>query len=121
MNVTAAPLQHSVPCVGYVVKELPKAGTLRVDKVQSLVDAQRHQLKQALGLSDGYRVFRILKELKPEETFTFPDGTVVKGSDIVEPEQVGRKIVILGDTCNNDMIADIAQVTSLSDWQCNAT
>ena len=41
-------------------------------------------------------------------TFTFPDGTTLDTADIVDPPRKGRKVVILGDTCNSDAISPLA-------------
>jgi ribonuclease Z len=30
----AAPLRHTVPCYGYVIKEKPRPGAMRVDKLE---------------------------------------------------------------------------------------
>lgn len=51
----------------------------------------------------------VLKALKQNETFTLPDGSSVRGIDVVEPSLPGRKVVILGDTCESSAIATIAQ------------
>ncbi len=59
------------------------------------------------------RVNRVLKALRPEEQFVFPDGAVVSGSDVVEQPRPGRKVAILGDTANSQRIAGIAQGADL--------
>jgi ribonuclease Z len=41
-----------------------------------------------------------IKALKPGERFTFPNGTSIAAEDVVEEEQDGRKVVIMGDTCS---------------------
>ena len=108
-TVTAAPMQHTIPCVGYVVNENNKPGRLKVESLSPVVERNRDLLKKQLNLRDANKAYAILKNVKPGESFTFPDGTVFHSEDIVEPPRDGRKIVILGDTCNSDMIADLAQ------------
>ena len=107
-TVTAAPMQHTVPCVGYVVSENNKPGKLKVETIGPIVERNRDLLKDQLKLRDANKAYAILKNVKPGESFTFPDGTVLTSNEIVEPQRDGRKIVILGDTCNSDMIADLA-------------
>lgn len=109
LGVKAAPMQHSVPCVGYVVQEFDREGRLKIEDVEHIVERNL----AALNESPKYRkrprsVLATLKSLKNDETFTFPDGTVV-GADVVEPKQKGRKVVIMGDTCSGDAIKPIAQ------------
>lgn len=109
LSVQAAPMQHTVPCVGYVVREKDRIGRLQVEKVLELVQANKIELGKLPAFhGDGMRALAALKALKNDETFTFPDGTKVKGSDIVDPPRVGRKIVVMGDTCNGDYIRPIS-------------
>jgi len=110
-TVSAAPLQHTVPCVGYVTEEHERPGRLLVENIRDLVEKNRESLKEMLNLRDGNMVYRVLKDLKPKESFKFPDGTVVNGEDINLPSRIGRKVVFLGDTCNSDMIVPIAHVS----------
>lgn len=104
--ITAAAMQHTVPCVGYVVTEKHKTGRLRLDAVKDIVD------KNFDGLSKIFRnpmkVYATLKTLKAAETFTFPDGTVVSAEDVLDPPRKGRKVVIMGDTCSGDSIANLS-------------
>lgn len=39
-------------------------------------------------------VYKDLKALKPEDVFRFPDGTVVTGSDVMDPFIPGRKVSV---------------------------
>ena len=108
-TVSAAPMQHTVPCVGYVVTEKDKPGTLKADDIGPIVERNKDLLKKQLKLADVNKAYAVLKNIKQGEHFTFPDGTTLSAEEIVEPPKKGRKIVILGDTCNSDMIADLAQ------------
>lgn len=108
-KVHAAPLQHTVPCVGYVVSEISRPGSLRAELVQDLIIKNKDLLKKQLSLNDHNKVFRILKALNMSDSFQFPDGTVVHARDIIEPPKKGRKVVILGDTCNTDRIIPLAR------------
>jgi ribonuclease Z len=53
-------------------------------------------------------VFGLLKKMKSTDAFTFPDGSQLLGKDVMEEPIKGRKIVILGDTCNSSLIEPIA-------------
>jgi ribonuclease Z len=107
--VQAAPMQHTVPCVGFVVTENNRPGSLRVDLVSQLVQQNKNELKRLPENEGDYmKTFRILKDLGQKESFTFPNGVTVHGEDINEPTKRGRKIVIMGDTCSGRMIKNIA-------------
>ncbi len=108
MKVHAAPMQHTVPCVGYVISEREKPGRLRFERCKDVVDRNREALKTEAGMKDPNKVLKILKELGPDESFDFPDGTRLSASDVLEPPRKGRKIVIMGDTCSGDFIEPLA-------------
>jgi ribonuclease Z len=98
VQVYAAPMSHGIPCVGYVVQEMPRAGRLRNELVDPIVRRNFAALKQA-GFVAPMKAMAVIKSLPVGATFTFPDGTVVRQEDAVEPERSGRKIVVCGDTC----------------------
>lgn len=109
MTVKAAPLTHTIPCVGYVVTEKDRQGMLNVDFVKDIVERNKNALNAMPEFRNQYRkVFATLKSLPAGAMYTFPDGSVVKSEDINNPPRKGRKVVILGDTCNSNMIEDIA-------------
>lgn len=109
LTVQAAPMQHTVPCVGFVITEAQRVGKLRVDVVQPLVDRQKEALKAMLQIKDANKVFSHLKQLRPGESFTFPDGTTLQSEEFLEPPRAGRKIVVMGDTCTGEHIEALAQ------------
>lgn len=109
LSVQAAPMQHSVPCVGYVVREKDHMGRLHVEKVQQLTESNKEELaKRPEFNGDGMRAMGALKELKCDDISTFPSETKVEGSDIVDLPRKGRKIVLMGDTCCGDYIRSIS-------------
>jgi ribonuclease Z len=111
MTVHAAPMEHTIPCVGYVVTEDDRPGALMPEKVADIVKRNKAALTAkytALG-RQAMSFYQDLKVLRQEETFTFPDGTEVVGKDIVLPPSKGRKIVFMGDTSSGKHIADLAQ------------
>ena len=48
-------------------------------------------------------------QLKGGNDVTLEDGTVVAAADCVGDPIPGRKVVILGDTCDSRQIADVAR------------
>ncbi len=104
--VMAAPMQHTIPCVGYVISEKQKPGRLRFEKCEEVVENNREALKKQF--QDPNKMYAKLKALNSNESITFPDGTILCAKDIVEPPREGRKVVIMGDTCSGDFIAPLA-------------
>ena len=99
VKVCAAPMSHSVPCVGYVIEEKSKPGRLRSELVTPIVKRNLNALKEA-GFTVPMKVLGVIKNLPAGSSFTFPDGTVVTEQEAVEPPKKGRKVVICGDTAS---------------------
>jgi len=99
MKVYAAPMSHTVPCVGYVVQEPNKPGRLNHELVEPIVRRNLDALREA-GFKRPMKVMAVIKDLPPDSSFTFPDGTVLHQDEAVEPSQNGRKIIICGDTAD---------------------
>lgn len=59
------------------------------------------------------RVYNVIKLLGANETFTFPDGTVVQAEEVLHDPLQSRKIVIMGDTCDGSEIIPIAKNADL--------
>lgn len=108
VKVFAAPMSHGIPCVGYVVQELPRPGRLRNEHVEPIVKRNVDALRQA-GFKIPMKAMAVIKNLPPGASFTFPDGTVVTQEEAVEPQRQGRKVVICGDTCSARALARLAQ------------
>lgn len=90
--VTAAPLQHSVPCVGYVIHEKPQKGNFMIDKVRSLVIQNKEALMKQYGLQkSAARIYGILNEMNYGDVFTFPDGTRIAINEIIGPIRPGTE------------------------------
>ncbi|EIW61573.1 Metallo-hydrolase/oxidoreductase [Trametes versicolor FP-101664 SS1] len=89
--VSAAPILHSVPCVGYVVNELPVPG--KMDPKKYIPELKRTKTPMTA-----------MARLQQGEAITLTDGTVLHGP----PRKPGRKLVILGDTYDPSPIAGIA-------------
>ncbi|KAI0722640.1 Metallo-hydrolase/oxidoreductase [Earliella scabrosa] len=92
VSVSAAPILHSVPCVGYVVQEHPVPG--KVDPKKYIPELKRTKTPMSA-----------MSRLQKGESVTLADGTVLHGP----ARKPGRKIVILGDTYDPSPIAELAQ------------
>lgn len=105
-TVTAAPMQHTIPCVGYVVKENDRPGALKIDSLLPIVEANKDALSKRMPMY--LKVLSHLKELTNGESYIFPDGTIVRPEDYLDSPKLGRKIVIMGDTCSGNHIIPLA-------------
>jgi ribonuclease Z len=92
VSVSAAPILHSVPSLGFVVTEAPVPG--KMDPKMYLPDIIRTKSPKS-----------VLGQLQTGRDVVLSDGTVLRGP----PRRPGRKLVILGDTCDPSPIAALAQ------------
>jgi ribonuclease Z len=96
LSVSAAPILHSVPCIGYVVQEKPVPG--KMDPKLYIPHLKRTGTPMS-----------VLSRLQQGESVELSDGTVLKGPE----RRPGRKIVILGDTYDPSPIIPIAMDADL--------
>lgn len=92
VSVSAAPILHSVPCIGYVVQEKPVPG--KMDPKKYIPELKRTKSPMSL-----------MAQLQQGEAVTLSDGTVLQGPQ----RRPGRKLVILGDTYDPSPIVSIAE------------
>ena len=92
LTVFAAPLKHRIECFGYVIQEKQHPGKL-----------DPNLLKQK-GIPPG----PLYSKIKNGEAITAPDGSIVMPDHVLGPPRRGRKVVLLGDTCDSSRIVDIA-------------
>ncbi|KAI0650421.1 Metallo-hydrolase/oxidoreductase [Trametes meyenii] len=92
VTVSAAPILHSVPCVGYVVNELPVPG--KMDPKKYIPELKRTKTPMSA-----------MSRLQQGEFVTLADGTILHGP----PRKPGRRIAILGDTYDPSPIARLAE------------
>ncbi len=91
-RVTAVPLDHVVPCVGYRVEEEPRPGELLVDEL----------------LAAGVRPGPDFARLKAGETVEV-DGRLVDGRDFLGPSRSGRVVAYTGDTRATPATVELAR------------
>jgi ribonuclease Z len=96
MRVSAAPVQHTVPCVGFVFEEAPRLG--KIDPKPLIPLLQKNKAALALppwNLDNPMMVLGLLQQ--SPNPITLPDGAVIQPPAL---NTNGRKLVILGDTCD---------------------
>ncbi|KAG6854870.1 hypothetical protein C0991_012060 [Blastosporella zonata] len=96
VSVSAAPIYHSVPCVGYVVTEAPVPG--KIDPKLYIPDLKRTNTPMTA-----------MRRLQQGESVELSDGTILHGP----PRRKGRKVVILGDTFDPSPIIPLAMDADL--------
>ncbi|EFI27678.1 hypothetical protein CC1G_14603 [Coprinopsis cinerea okayama7 len=96
VSVSAAPILHSVPCVGYVVTEAPVPGKIDASKYKP------HIVRTKTPMS-------VMRQLQLGERVVLNDGTILEGP----PRRPGRKVVILGDTYDPSPIRSLAMDADL--------
>ncbi|XP_063690307.1 zinc phosphodiesterase ELAC protein 1-like [Bolinopsis microptera] len=92
-KVEAGILSHRLPCVGFVITEAPSVGSLNT------------VLLKELGVPPG----PMYGKLKSGHSITGPSGHLITPNMVLGQNKRGRKIVILGDTCDNSKIEHIAR------------
>ncbi|CAE6478096.1 unnamed protein product [Rhizoctonia solani] len=105
--VSAGPIRHRVPCLGYVFQEAPGAAAFDVSEHLEPLERNAEALAQ-----QGIRHPRSLlgQLLRTRENIVLPDGTVISPPPLNVP---GRKLVILGDTCDPWAMKDLSMGASL--------
>mgnify|MGYP000173663465 FL=1 len=136
IRITAVPMSHTVPTVGYIFEECvdfdgaPETGTLNAKVARAFVDRNRENLK-SMGYVDPNKVLGVLKNLKvvssdgdPDPVFNVLDvktspPTIVDSihySEYMEGggnKKRGRKIAILGDTNSGIAALNVARNADL--------
>jgi ribonuclease Z len=91
--VRADLLQHGIPSFGYRIEEKNLPGTFFPE------------LAKQAGVPEG----PLFAQLKRGEIVTLANGSQVDGKQFVGPEQLGRSLMIAGDTRRSDVIVDLAR------------
>lgn len=92
-RMVATHLVHRVEVFGYALIENDQQGHIDVEKCT------------ARGLKPG-PAYKMLKQGTP---VTLPDGSVLFPEEVVGADLCGRKVVVLGDTCDPSGIAAVAK------------
>jgi len=96
--VRAGILKHRIPCFGYVIRENNQPGPLDAKKVREK------------GLTPGPDYHK----LKMGQDVTLPDGkTVIRASEVTGAPVPGRKVVVMGDTCDSYGMAHLCEGADL--------
>ncbi|PFH51400.1 hypothetical protein AMATHDRAFT_74954 [Amanita thiersii Skay4041] len=96
VSISAAPILHSVPCIGYVITEAPVPG--KMDPTQYTDHLTRNNVPRS-----------VLGRIQRGESIELLDGTILQPP----PRRKGRKLVILGDTHDPSAIAPLAMDADL--------
>lgn len=91
VSVSAAPILHSVPCIGYVVIEAPVPG--KMEPARYIPHLKRTKTPMS-----------VMSRLQQGESIELSDGTMLQGP----LKRPGRKLVILGDTYDPSPIEELA-------------
>lgn len=108
ITVCAAPLVHTVPCVGYVLKEDTKRGKLLPGQVIPHIKRNAEALK-AHGIANPMSFLKQLVNITPDMVCTLPDGTDLTAANILGPSRPGRKLALCWDSADSSPMANIAQ------------
>jgi len=96
-TVTCQKLTHRVPAYGYRIAESDRPGRFNVEKAI------------ALGIPSG----PLYGQLKQGKTVTLEDGRLVRGTELCEPPEPGRKIAYCTDTVFCEAAVELAQDADL--------
>lgn len=88
ISVKAVFLKHRIPSFGFCIQEASSPGKLDLSKLTL----------------QGVKPGPWCKEVKEGRVVTLPDGRKIDPADVVGPPKPGRKVIIMGDTCNSSEI-----------------
>ncbi|KAF3934548.1 hypothetical protein ABW19_dt0208766 [Dactylella cylindrospora] len=101
-TISAGPILHSVPCVGYVLTEPPLPGKI-TPEYRNKIMANKNELVKG-GIKNPMSLLSKVTALAAGEAIDLPNGDKLERP----PDRKGRKITILGDTCDPSGIAELA-------------
>jgi len=118
VTVSAAPLRHTVPTVGYVIEEKSRPGRVDTDVIFPIIERNAEELRQMYPGKNPKKIIQRLKSLGAGEAYRFPDGTVVSAEEVVPRSREGRKVAICQDSCDSSAIAELAKDADLLVHEC---
>ncbi len=89
IEVYSIPLNHRVPCSGYLIKEKAKLPHLNIEKIK------------ALNIPVAY-----FNSIKYGKDYTLPDGTVVPASELTFPPEPPKSYAYCSDTAYYEPVID---------------
>lgn len=93
--ISAGEIAHSIPSLGFVIQEQPLPGKLTPSLIKTyLQHIKTHNLPKST-----------LSQLQSGQIITLPTGEQLHPP----PPRPGRKVVILGDTCNPSKLVGLSQ------------
>lgn len=92
-TVEAAKLEHRIECYGFRIVEKDQEGPLNAKKLK------------AMGIPPG----PLYGELKQGKTVLLPNGTVLRGEDVLGPRVPGRIVAVIGDTLKTEASVSLAR------------
>mmetsp|Transcript_28961 Transcript_28961/g.61191 ORF Transcript_28961/g.61191 Transcript_28961/m.61191 type:complete len:504 (-) Transcript_28961:622-2133(-) len=108
-RVHAAPLVHTIESVGYVFAEAPHRGTMDTSTLRDRLLAEENKLyQQSIGVRNP---LQLLGSMQKGQSATIKEGGLLVDldpNDYMSPPTPGRKIVVLGDTCDSRALAGLA-------------
>lgn len=104
-SLSAAPIHHSVPSLGCVLTESPLPGKVPADYAKRIL-AHKAELMETSGYKNPMEFLRMLQSptCLADVALELPDGTRLTRP----PLRSGRKITVLGDTCDPSPIIPLA-------------
>jgi ribonuclease Z len=90
--ITAAPMDHVLPCFGFKVQEIPH------------INIDREKLRK-LGIEPG----ALVGVLKKQGSAKLPDGREIFLKDVIQPEIPGKIFVLCGDTRLAESAVELAR------------
>src|SRR5690606_17187606 len=88
--------QHSIPSLGFVIQEGEIVGKIDINTIRPVLMKFKDEFAKQ-GIANP---LTLLKRLQMGQDLLLPDGTNISPP----PNRPGRKLVILGDTCDPSLI-----------------